>query len=165
MALDRKNAGKGRRGNREIDGQGSTISREEMVAQTSVTAVGREGAVGLRTYCEGWAHLFDCNRSVTRVYVKEWSLQLFCKSEMIFLKDFIYLLLERGEGERGPSMCGCLLRAPYWGPGPQPRLVPCVGIKPATLWFAGRCSIHWATPARAQSDFKITSVKETLKWS
>ena len=53
MALDRKNAGKGRRGNREIDGQGSTISREEMVAQTSVTAVGREGAVGLRTYCEG----------------------------------------------------------------------------------------------------------------
>ena len=54
-----------------------------------------------------------------------------------FLKDFIYLFLERGEGrERGreTSMCGCLSRAPYWGPGPQPRHVPWLGIYPATLW-------------------------------
>ena len=48
-------------------------------------------------------------------------------------------------------MCGCLLHAPYWGPGPQPRHVPWLGIKPATLWFAGWCSIHWAIPARACS--------------
>ena len=44
-----------------------------------------------------------------------------------FLKDFIYLFLERGEGkekERDTSMCGCLSHAPYWGPGPQPRRVP-----------------------------------------
>ena len=46
-------------------------------------------------------------------------------------------------------MCGCLSRAPYWGPGLQPRHVPWLGIDLATLWFAGRCSIHWATPATA----------------
>ena len=47
----------------------------------------------------------------------------------IFFKDFIYLFLGREEGrekERGreTSVCGCLLRAHYWGPGPQPRHVP-----------------------------------------
>ena len=46
-------------------------------------------------------------------------------------------------------MCGCLLSNPHWGPGPQPKHVPGLGIKPATLWFAGRHSVHWATPARA----------------
>ena len=25
-------------------------------------------------------------------------------------------------------MCGCLSHDPYWGPGPQPRQVPCPGI-------------------------------------
>ena len=44
-----------------------------------------------------------------------------------FFEDFIYLFLERGEGKekgRETSMCGCLSRAPYWGPGLQPRHVP-----------------------------------------
>ena len=66
---------------------------------------------------------------------------------------FIYLYLERGKGgrKRGReiSMCGCLWCVPYWGPGPQPRHVPWLGIEPVTLWFTGWCSIHWATPARA----------------
>ena len=35
-------------------------------------------------------------------------------------------------------MCGCLSCAPNWGPGPQPRHVSGLGIKPVTLWFAGR---------------------------
>ena len=61
-----------------------------------------------------------------------------------FLKICIYLFIfrERGkEGERGreTSMHGS-----------QPRHVPWLGIKLATLWFAGRCSIYWATPARAE---------------
>ena len=47
-------------------------------------------------------------------------------------------------------MCDCHSHAPYWGPGPQPRHVPWLGIKPVTFWFAGRHSIHRATPARAQ---------------
>ena len=51
-----------------------------------------------------------------------------------YVLDFIYLFLERGEGrERVTSMCGCLLCAPYWGPGLQPRHVPCLGIELATL--------------------------------
>ena len=37
-------------------------------------------------------------------------------------------------------MCGCLLCAPYWGPGPQPRQVPWLGIELATLSFTGWCS-------------------------
>ena len=52
-------------------------------------------------------------------------------------------------------MCGCLSCAPYWGPGPQHRHVPWLGIEPVTLWFAGPCSIHWATPARAGQQFWI----------
>ena len=72
-----------------------------------------------------------------------------------FFKDFIYLFLERGEGKkkerRETSVCGCLSSTPYWGPSLQPRHVPWLGIEPTTLWFAGQHSIHWATPARADS--------------
>ena len=46
-------------------------------------------------------------------------------------------------------MCGCLSHAPSWRPGPQPRHVPWLRIKPATFWFAVKHSIHWATRARA----------------
>ena len=70
----------------------------------------------------------------------------------IFKKDFTYIFLERGEGkerERETAMCGCLSCAPYWRPGLQPRHVPWLGIKSATLWFTGWNSIHWATPAMA----------------
>ena len=28
-------------------------------------------------------------------------------------------------------------------------MIPLLGVKPVTLWFAVSCSIHWATPARA----------------
>ena len=69
---------------------------------------------------------------------------LFCP--FFFFKDFIYLFLERGEGvrKRGreTSVCVCLLRAPDWGPGQQPRHVPCLGIEPPTLWFRGQLSTH-----------------------
>ena len=70
-----------------------------------------------------------------------------------FIKYFIYLFSERGEGkERGreTSMCGCLSFTPHQGPGPQRRQVPWLGIEPVTLWFAGWHSIHWATQARAK---------------
>ena len=54
----------------------------------------------------------------------------------IFLK-ILFIFREKGrEGERETSMCGCLSHAPYWGPGLQPRHVPCLGIKPATLYLA-----------------------------
>ena len=75
-----------------------------------------------------------------------------------FFKGFIYLCFrERGwEGEHQwarETLISCLSHTPNWGPGPQPRLVPSLGIKPATFWFAGRCSVHWATPARAPISF------------
>ena len=31
-------------------------------------------------------------------------------------------------------MCGCLSHAPYWGPDPQPRHVPSLGIELVTLF-------------------------------
>ena len=48
---------------------------------------------------------------------------------LLFLKKKIYLFVFRErvrEGERGreTSMCGCLSRAPNWGPGLQPRQCP-----------------------------------------
>ena len=54
---------------------------------------------------------------------------------------------------RETSMCGCFSHAPHWRPGLQPRHVSRLGIEPATLWFAGRHSVHWATPARAKFSF------------
>ena len=62
-----------------------------------------------------------------------------------FFIDFIYLFLERGEGrekerERNINVW-LLLMCPPSGAW--------LGIKLATLWFLGQCSIHSATPARA----------------
>ena len=82
----------------------------------------------------------------------------------LFFKIFIYLFLEEGKGgekERETSIYGCLSCAPYWGPGPQPRHAPWLGIKPPTLWFTGWCSIHWATPARAWSQL----LTQLLVWA
>ena len=64
-----------------------------------------------------------------------------------FFKDFIYLLLE-GKGEK--HQCVVASHVPFhWGLGQQPRRVPWLEIELVTLWSAGWCSIHWATPARA----------------
>ena len=71
-------------------------------------------------------------------------------SFFFFLK--IYLLRQRGrEGKREGEKRQCLVasHATFWGSGPQPKHVPWLGIEPATLWFTGWCSIHWATQARA----------------
>ena len=50
------------------------------------------------------------------------------------------VFLERMEGrekERERNIKVWLpVHGPYWGPGPQPRHVPWLAIKPATLWFA-----------------------------
>ena len=71
-----------------------------------------------------------------------------------FLKGFIFLFLEGGRKKgRETSMRGCLSHAPYWGPGPQPRHTPSLGIELVTLWSLGRHSIHWTTP------FGVTSKK------
>ena len=81
-----------------------------------------------------------------------------------FIQDFIYLFLVRGEGKqrgRETSMCGCLPRAPNWGPGPQPRHASWLGIEPGTLWFTGPHSIRRATPARVCQVF----LNKEIIWS
>ena len=77
---------------------------------------------------------------------------------LLFKNIFIYLFLDRGEGkekerERNMNVWLPLTHLPYQGPGSQPRRVPWLGIKPATLWSTGRHSIHWATPARERDMF------------
>ena len=79
-------------------------------------------------------------------------------------RDFVYFL-ERWEGKvtegekhqcaRDTLIC-CLLHGPNWGPGPQPRHVPWLGIEPAAFQFTGWHSICWATPARALAVLSLT---------
>ena len=69
---------------------------------------------------------------------------------LLFFKDFIYLFLERGEGrERNINVWLLLMHLALETWPTKPRHVPWLGIKPATLWFSGWHSIHWATLARA----------------
>ena len=88
-------------------------------------------------------------------YFFVWVYLIFNLLPRLFLKILFIYFWREGKGgrkrERETSMCGCLSRALHWEPGLQPRCVPWLGIKPATLWFTARHSIHWATPARATS--------------
>ena len=74
-------------------------------------------------------------------------LPLYCyemkRTDIYFFKILFILFLDRGRKRRRErSVCGCLSHAPYWGPGPQPRYVPWLGIEPGTLWFAGWHPVH-----------------------
>ena len=75
------------------------------------------------------------------------------KENLFYFILRFYLFLEEAKGRRKrrreTSVCACLLRAPYQGPGLQPRHVPWLGIELATLWFAGWHSVYWVIPARA----------------
>ena len=74
------------------------------------------------------------------------------KHTTFFFKKKILFISREGGRKKGKetSVCGCLLCAPYWGPGPQPRHVPWLVIEPVIFWFTGQHSIHWATPAGAK---------------
>ena len=81
-------------------------------------------------------------------------LKLYEKCQMCVFLETGFMVWREGkvrekEKERNISVWLPLMCAPYWGPGPQPRHVPWLGIEPATLWFSGQHSIHWAAPARA----------------
>ena len=62
-----------------------------------------------------------------------------------------------GEGEGQKHQCAAASHTPHWGPGPAPRHVPCLGVEPVTLLFAGWCSVHGATPARAEHSTLLTT--------
>ena len=75
----------------------------------------------------------------------------------IYLKIlFICFLRERKGGRKKgrETWIGCFSHTPNGGPGPQPRHVPWLGIKPETFWFSGQHSTRWATPVRAYYVFK-----------
>ena len=58
-------------------------------------------------------------------------------------------------------VAGCPSHARCWGPGPQPKQVPWLGIEPVTFQFIGLRSIHWVTPARAKVlFFKYVNIRE-----
>ena len=61
----------------------------------------------------------------------------------------LYLILEKGEERERNINVWLPLVYPKLGTWPATQQVPWLGIQLATLLFAGRHSIHWATPARA----------------
>ena len=71
----------------------------------------------------------------------------------IFLIIFLKFYLERWEGREENSERNInvwlVLAHSLLGTMPKSRYLPWLGIRPATLWFAGLHSIHWATPAKA----------------
>ena len=53
-----------------------------------------------------------------------------------FLRIYLFIFREREKGRekgREKTSVSCLLHAPSWGPSPQPRHVPQLGIKPANF--------------------------------
>ena len=67
----------------------------------------------------------------------------------MFLKDFVYLFLQGGEGrekegERNSDVTQLPLTHQFLrlGPGPQPRHGPCLGLKPETFQFPVQHPIH-----------------------
>ena len=61
------------------------------------------------------------------------------KSNPFFKGFYLFIFRQRGrEGEREREKYQCVVASWYWGPGPQPRHVPWLGIEPATLWSSAR---------------------------
>ena len=75
----------------------------------------------------------------------------------LFLSRFYLFIFRDRERGRETSKCHGHSRTPYWGPGPQPRHVPQLGLEPAIFWFAGWCSTTEPhQPGRFLSEYKHT---------
>ena len=67
---------------------------------------------------------------------------MMCDLRKFFLRDFIYLFLERGwEGEREGEKQQCVVSS-HTPPTGDLTCNPRLGIEPVTLWFSGPHSIH-----------------------
>ena len=63
----------------------------------------------------------------------------------LFFLKILFIVFREVWGEREGKKYQCVVAShmsPYWGPGPQSRHVPQLGIKLATLWFTDQYSIH-----------------------
>ena len=93
--------------------------------------------------CTCWSFMFSLEKYLFR-------------SSSHFLKKTLFTFREmarEGEREGEKQWSATLHRPPARHVPGQPRNVPWPEIEPATLRFAGQCSIHWATPARALCPF------------
>ena len=72
---------------------------------------------------------------------------------------------ERGEKHQfvKETLMGCLSHPSTWGPGPQPRHVPWLGIELANLGFAGWHSIHWGQGSQSNVSLSLCLSLETNK--
>ena len=72
-----------------------------------------------------------------------------------FFLKILFIFRERGrEREREEEKHQCVVASCV---PPTGDLACNPGIELATLWFAGRCSIHRATPARARAGLYVVS--------
>ena len=82
----------------------------------------------------------------------------------MFKKDFIYFQRERKGGRkkgRKPSISLPLAR-PQLGNWPATQACALTRNGACNPWFAGQCSIHWATSARAPISISKSSTLEYL---
>ena len=98
--------------------------------------------------------LSRCHIKRTNSIQKQTSQITWIYQTSFFFSRFYLFFRERGrEGEREGEKHQCMVafQAPPTGDLACNPGMSWLGIKPVTLWFAGPCSIHWATPARADS--------------
>ena len=98
------------------------------------------------------------------------NLKLKTQIVILLLRFHLFIIFREGKGGRkrgnthwcmSQTSIGCLLYAPCWGVGSQPRHVPWWGIELATLWFTGQHSVHWATLAGAHL---VIFLLKILQW-
>ena len=86
----------------------------------------------------------------------------------LFLKRFCLFIFRqsgRGEKEKERNINVWLsLMCPLLGTWPITWARPWLGTEPATLWFAGWYSIHWAKTARTKNVF-FKIIKCIYKWT
>ena len=85
-----------------------------------------------------------------------------CQPGGHFLKRFYFFLERGGRREekrernidvRGKHQLVASCTYPDWGPNPQPRHVPWLGMEPVTFCFVGWCPTNWSMMVRAEGHF------------
>ena len=115
-----------------------------------------------------WIALCCCwkNRDTTnRAFGSPLKRNLTKTNWIYFLRFYLYTFRANGK-ERGRETSMCERNRWAASQAAIPRHVPWPAVEPATLWFVGWCSIHWATPAKATLDIVIQYIhpQASLIW-